>query len=725
MADKGPDVSPPSLPSASNPTVVHITATETVPIAISVPSGPANKTSSTPTSPTSASASASGGNVSGGERQHTFYKPRATSTASARRSRAESLTNSLSGANANYPPSLTSRSRPHSLSRSRPPSTSYLPSQTTPTASSSLTHTGGILPPASFFYPKQPPVPTNAGINSPTDTRPPPLNANNVYAPPRVSGYNGGGYRAGGRPSSGISTGSSTTGGGGQIHTTPTSGKASPHGGVRGSLEKIFRRTTSSEREREGPTPILKDKDISRSPIHDHARAASSLSARLQRHSSLAESKGGPKDNIKATELEPISDPKQSQDHVKTQPVMEILHEAPPAPVVAETVQEEEAIPHDAFEGVALDGQRFTYGPRKNWQEHPSQNTFFLGGRLLTGGDSPLAFLFSISVVLAIGGVWFGTTAVWWWKHESPAVALVGAYMCLLTISSMMATALRDPGILPRDLDIDPPYPSTPPIEGGPKVPLPRDLRVRSGAVRVKYCTTCKIYRPPRSSHCKLCDNCVEGCDHHCPWVNNCVGRRNYTAFFTFLFFANLTLLLVIVTSALHIWLLIRRHMVSTFPAALKEGRGSVAAFVMSVLVLGPVFALFAYHVRLMLLNITTIEQVRNQAHRSLIPGPLPANPFTLNRWYRNLGHLMCRPVTLSYIEATELIKHDHRLPNPGHNQPGMGDNGFENDGFDHHQYGDHDASMWKGEREIQMRELHINATDSTGMVNRSTWDHE
>ncbi|KAG8834385.1 Eukaryotic peptide chain release factor GTP-binding subunit [Serendipita sp. 400] len=804
MADKGPDVSPPSLPSASNPTVVHITATETVPIAISVPSGPANKTSSTPTSPTSASASASGGNVSGGERQHTFYKPRATSTASARRSRAESLTNSLSGANANYPPSLTSRSRPHSLSRSRPPSTSYLPSQTTPTASSSLTHTGGILPPASFFYPKQPPVPTNAGINSPTDTRPPPLNANNVYAPPRMSGYNGGGYRAGGRPSSGISTGSSTTGGGGQIHTStgiplvsstssharehglimlplshihsrnsdgslsgpdlssysdssqgrrrisahgmtrvkpsreallpigekdtlsaPTSGKASPHGGVRGSLEKIFRRTTSSEREREGPTPILKDKDISRSPIHDHARAASSLSARLQRHSSLAESKGGPKDNIKATELEPISDPKQSQDHVKTQPVMEILHEAPPAPVVAETVQEEEAIPHDAFEGVALDGQRFTYGPRKNWQEHPSQNTFFLGGRLLTGGDSPLAFLFSISVVLAIGGVWFGTTAVWWWKYESPAVALVGAYMCLLTISSMMATALRDPGILPRDLDIDPPYPSTPPIEGGPKVPLPRDLRVRSGAVRVKYCTTCKIYRPPRSSHCKLCDNCVEGCDHHCPWVNNCVGRRNYTAFFTFLFFANLTLLLVIVTSALHIWLLIRRHMVSTFPAALKEGRGSVAAFVMSVLVLGPVFALFAYHVRLMLLNITTIEQVRNQAHRSLIPGPLPANPFTLNRWYRNLGHLMCRPVTLSYIEATELIKHDHRLPNPGHNQPGMGDNGFENDGFDHHQYGDHDASMWKGEREIQMRELHINATDSTGMVNRSTWDHE
>ncbi len=78
--------------------------------------------------------------------------------------------------------------------------------------------------------------------------------------------------------------------------------------------------------------------------------------------------------------------------------------------------------------------------PMRKWQLHPSRNRFFLGGRLLTGGDSPWAFIASLTLVLTISGIYFGTTCVWWWQNESPAVAAVGAYMCLLTISSMFAT---------------------------------------------------------------------------------------------------------------------------------------------------------------------------------------------------------------------------------------------------------------------------------------------
>ncbi|CAD2219267.1 DHHC palmitoyltransferase, putative [Angomonas deanei] len=65
-----------------------------------------------------------------------------------------------------------------------------------------------------------------------------------------------------------------------------------------------------------------------------------------------------------------------------------------------------------------------------------------------------------------------------------------------------------------------------------------RDYRSPEYRVRVGFgqqCTSCRVTRPARSRHCRMCDNCVRRYDHHCPWIYNDVAEGTHRYFLSFL----------------------------------------------------------------------------------------------------------------------------------------------------------------------------------------------
>ncbi|KAL8337614.1 hypothetical protein RB598_006492 [Gaeumannomyces tritici] len=57
-------------------------------------------------------------------------------------------------------------------------------------------------------------------------------------------------------------------------------------------------------------------------------------------------------------------------------------------------------------------------------------------------------------------------------------------------------------------------------------------------------CRTCGLLKPPRSKHCSVCKRCVARMDHHCIFINGCVGAGNVHWF----------LLLLLSTAVLTLW---------------------------------------------------------------------------------------------------------------------------------------------------------------------------
>ncbi|KAM3873882.1 palmitoyltransferase ZDHHC8B [Diretmus argenteus] len=235
----------------------------------------------------------------------------------------------------------------------------------------------------------------------------------------------------------------------------------------------------------------------------------------------------------------------------------------------------------------------------------------------------------STAASLLVGSttLFFVFTCPWLAVTFSPAVPPCCASLFLFVLANFTMATFMDAGVLPtadEDEDKDDDF----------RAPLYKNVDVRGVQVRMKWCASCNFYRPPRCSHCSVCDHCVEDFDHHCPWVNNCIGRRNYRYFFLFLLSLTVHMVGVFAFGLLYVL----DHMED-----LWKLHYTVTLVVVSIsgLFLIPVLGLTGFHLYLVSRGRTTNEQVTGKFQGGI-------NPFTRG-CCSNLEYLVCSPISPKY----------------------------------------------------------------------------
>ena len=82
------------------------------------------------------------------------------------------------------------------------------------------------------------------------------------------------------------------------------------------------------------------------------------------------------------------------------------------------------------------------------------------------------------------------------------------------------------------------------------------DRSIKDGRNLEYFCFFCRSLWSSTSVHCMVCGRCVEGFDHHCTFVNNCIGYRNQASFLLFLVLSLIYTLLLIGNSS---WILVEK----------------------------------------------------------------------------------------------------------------------------------------------------------------------
>ncbi|CAF0822742.1 unnamed protein product [Brachionus calyciflorus] len=221
----------------------------------------------------------------------------------------------------------------------------------------------------------------------------------------------------------------------------------------------------------------------------------------------------------------------------------------------------------------------------------------------MTAIKRPMPCLFAWSLLISSTGAYYTIISPRLYElleddFQWIAILSVQSILFLYVIVNFLIAIFRDPGRFQKVVIL----PDDPNFNDDTKSPLYKTITVKTSVIKIKWCSTCNFYRPPRVSHCSICDACIDQFDHHCPWLNNCVGKRNYRFFFQFLGFLCLHMISIF-SCCLFVTL-------KTTPLMSPPVIGSICLMVLIFLLIFPIGGLFIFHIVLVSKGRTTNEHV-------------------------------------------------------------------------------------------------------------------
>ncbi|XP_057714870.1 palmitoyltransferase ZDHHC14 isoform X4 [Corythoichthys intestinalis] len=244
---------------------------------------------------------------------------------------------------------------------------------------------------------------------------------------------------------------------------------------------------------------------------------------------------------------------------------------------------------------------------KRKWESFPGRNKFYCDGRIMMAKQTGVFYL-TLVLILVTCGLFFTFDCPFLAVQLTPIIPVIGGVLFLFVLGTLLRTSFSDPGVLPRAT----------PDEAA-------DLERQ-----------------------------IERFDHHCPWVGNCVGRRNYRFFYMFIL--SLSFLTIFIFAFVITHIILRSHRTG-FLNALKDSPASVLEVVVCFFSVWSIVGLSGFHTYLISSNQTTNEDIKGSW--SSKRGKDNYNPYSHGNIVTNCCAALCGPLPPSLIDRRGFVHLD------------------------------------------------------------------